>query len=443
MNIPHRFIVHNYKRFTFCDHCGSLLYGLIKQGLQCEVCSLNVHKRCQKNVANNCGINTKQMAEILTAIGVSPDKQTPRRCKYVLAEGGAAGDIASSGQEELGSGDVSDEQLAKIMDEKLQNNGGATEATSTGKIALNDFHFIKVLGKGSFGKVMLAEKKDTEEVYAVKVLKKDVIIQDDDVDCTMTEKRILALAAKHPFLTALHSCFQTKERLFFVMEYVNGGDLMFQIQRARKFDEPRARFYAAEVTLALQFLHKYGVIYRDLKLDNILLDAEGHCKLADFGMCKEGILDGLTTTTFCGTPDYIAPEILQELEYGASVDWWALGVLMYEMMAGQPPFEADNEDDLFESILHDDVLYPVWLSKEAVSILKGFMTKNPSKRLGCVVAHGGETAIRQHTFFRDIDWTALEQRRVRPPFKPKIVSIHECVRTYLILMNNVLLFLKL
>lgn len=215
---------------------------------------------------------------------------------------------------------------------------------------------------------------------------------------------------------------------------------MFQIQKARKFDEARARFYAAEVTLALMFLHENGVIYRDLKLDNILLDSDGHCKIADFGMCKEGIKDGKTTTTFCGTPDYIAPEILQELEYGASVDWWALGVLMYEMMAGQPPFEADNEDELFDSILHDDVLYPVWLTKEAVSILKGvrpplsssafdydhllsqFMIKNPAKRLGCVTTQGGERAILVHPFFRDMDWIALEQKKVRPPFRPKIVS---------------------
>ncbi|XP_001947622.2 protein kinase C [Acyrthosiphon pisum] len=431
VNVPHRFKPHTYKIFTFCDHCGSLLYGIYRQGLQCEVCTLNVHRRCVKNVANNCGINPREMADTLRSCGLNVSKNVDWP--------GGNGSFSISSVSGSGSGlhrDLSQQSsstLLSIMSDKHSSNDKRSNDKMSKmnqsmscfnlgnrKMSVTDFTFIKVLGKGSFGKVMLAEKRGTDEVYAVKVLKKDVIVQDDDVDCTMTEKRILALAAKHPFLTALHSSFQTKDRLFFVMEYVNGGDLMFQIQRARKFDELRARFYAAEVTLALQFLHRHGVVYRDLKLDNILLDNEGHCKLADFGMCKEGISDGVTTTTFCGTPDYIAPEILQELNYGASVDWWALGVLMYEMMAGQPPFEADNEDDLFESILHDDVLYPVWLSKEAVSILKGFMTKNRNKRLGCVVADGLESAIRIHPFFRDLDWDALENRRVKPPFKPKI-----------------------
>uniref|UniRef100_A0AAY4CEL7 Protein kinase C n=1 Tax=Denticeps clupeoides TaxID=299321 RepID=A0AAY4CEL7_9TELE len=387
VNMPHKFAIHNYKVPTFCDHCGSLLWGLMRQGLQCKVCKMNVHRRCESNVAPNCGVDARGIAKVLSDLGVTPDK------------------ISSSTQRR----------------KKTENReNGDIRTLQTTRMSLVDFTFLKVLGKGSFGKVMLAEVRGTDQVFAVKVLKKDVIQQDDDVDCTMTEKRILALARKHPYLTQMFCCFQTKDRLFFVMEYVNGGDLMFQIQRSRKFDEPRSRFYAAEVTSALMFLHRHGVIYRDLKLDNILLDAEGHCKLADFGMCKEGILDGVTTTTFCGTPDYIAPEILQELEYGPSVDWWALGVLMYEMMAGQPPFEADNEDDLFESILHDDVLYPVWLSKEAVNILKSFMAKNPSKRLGCVVMQGLEEAIKLHPFFRDIDWDLLEQRRVKPPFKPRI-----------------------
>jgi len=459
INVPHRFEVHNFLKFTWCDHCGSLLYGLTKQGLQCKVCQMNVHKRCKDNVANTCGINPRLMADILHDMGMSVGKLSlPKGKEKVKKSQVNAGDGSAGGADGESEADL-EAQLKDLqiqaqieMDKKMKERlakipGGSKKKTGPGekdkpggmtslqdmvdkqagthKSSLEEFRFLKVLGKGSFGKVMLAEKTESDEVFAIKVLKKDVIIQDDDVECTMTEKRILALAANHPFLTSLHSCFQTKDRLFFVMEYVNGGDLMFQIQRARKFDEARARFYAAEVTLALQYLHRHGVIYRDLKLDNIMLDAEGHVKIADFGMCKEGIKDGVTTSTFCGTPDYIAPEILQELDYGASVDWWALGVLMYEMMAGQPPFEADNEDDLFESILHDDVLYPVWLSKEAVSILKGFMQKNVSKRLGCVKAHGGEENIKHHPFFRDVKWRELEERRVKPPFKPKIKNKKE------------------
>uniref|UniRef100_A0A8C9XZJ3 Protein kinase C n=1 Tax=Sander lucioperca TaxID=283035 RepID=A0A8C9XZJ3_SANLU len=429
VNMPHKFSIHNYKVPTFCDHCGSLLWGLMRQGLQCKVCKMNVHRRCETNVAPNCGVDARGIAKVLSDLGVTPDKicnTAQRRRKVRGTKKGSRPVFADLDRlQEVLSLDQQGPQHSSSSSSSTTSSSSSSSSAGkeNGQIlrrSLKDFNFIKVLGKGSFGKVMLAELKGTEEVYAVKVLKKDVILQDDDVDCTMTEKRILALARRHPYLTQLYCCFQTRDRLFFVMEYVNGGDLMFQIQRSRKFDEARSRFYAAEVTSALMFLHRNGVIYRDLKLDNILLDAEGHCKLADFGMCKEGIKNGVTTTTFCGTPDYIAPEILQELEYGASVDWWALGVLMYEMMAGQPPFEADNEDDLFESILHDDVLYPVWLSKEAVSILRAFMTKNPAKRLGCVVSQGCEEAIKTHAFFREIDWVLLEQRKVKPPFKPRI-----------------------
>ncbi|XP_023660119.1 protein kinase C epsilon type isoform X1 [Paramormyrops kingsleyae] len=460
VNMPHKFSIHNYKVPTFCDHCGSLLWGLLRQGLQCKVCKMNVHRRCESNVAPNCGVDARGIAKVLSDLGVTPDKisnSAQRRKKLVPGQEPQPSIPDTPQSEEDRSKSAPTSPCDQAENKELENirkalsfdhrgeehkpvspassstggimpgpladgreNGEVKIVKEAKRMNLDDFIFIKVLGKGSFGKVMLAELKGTDEVYAVKVLKKDVILQDDDVDCTLTEKRILALARKHPYLTQLFCCFQTKDRLFFVMEYVNGGDLMFQIQRSRKFDEARSRFYAAEVTSALMFLHQHGVIYRDLKLDNILLDAEGHCKLADFGMCKEGILNGVTTTTFCGTPDYIAPEILQELEYGPSVDWWALGVLMYEMMAGQPPFEADNEDDLFESILHDDVLYPVWLSKEAVSILKAFMTKSPNKRLGCVAAQGGEEAIKIHPFFREIDWLQLEQRKIKPPFKPRI-----------------------
>lgn len=431
INIPHRFEVHNYKRFTFCDHCGSLLYGLVRQGLQCQVCKKNVHRRCQKNVANNCGINTSRMAQVLKELGMTGDKLNRKQVKSVISDAPSSRSqnlrTQSSPFPTLGGDGASSEKCSLKVNEERRTRSQSPmrdgDSHSSSQVSLADFSFIKVLGKGSFGKVLMAEYRKTRDIFAIKVLKKDTIIQDDDVECTMTEKRILALAAKHPFLTALHSCFQTKDCLFFVMEYVAGGDLMFQIQGARKFDEARARFYSAEVALALMFLHRNDIIYRDLKLDNILLDQDGHCKIADFGMCKEYMSSGKTTQTFCGTPDYIAPEILQELDYDAAVDWWAMGVLMYEMMAGQPPFEADNEDELFECILHDDVLYPVWLSKEAVSVLKGFMTKNPSKRLGCVAENGGERAIQMHPFFAGkIDWEALEQKKVPPPFKPKIKS---------------------
>uniref|UniRef100_A0A6Q2YGX1 Protein kinase C n=1 Tax=Esox lucius TaxID=8010 RepID=A0A6Q2YGX1_ESOLU len=382
INVPHKFNIHNFKSPTFCDHCGSLLWGLVRQGLHCKICKMNVHIRCKGNVAPSCGVNSVELANKLAEMGLQAEGLSKRN--------------------------------------SLVREREAFALSVRRRLGISDFTFLQVLGKGSFGKVMLARLNSGDRVFAVKVLKKDIILQDDDVDCTMTEKRVLSLASSHPYLTQLFCCFQTPDRLFFVMEFVNGGDLMFHIQKSRKFEEGRARFYTAEITCALMFLHSKGIIYRDLKLDNVLLDKDGHCKLADFGMCKEGIFEGVTTATFCGTPDYIAPEILQELLYGPSVDWWALGVLLYEMLSGHAPFEAENEDDLFEAILNEEIIYSSWLSADAVNILKAFLTKNPARRLGCVAVEGGENAVTGHAFFTGIDWDKLNSRELEPPFKPRI-----------------------
>ncbi|KOB68826.1 Uncharacterized protein OBRU01_17735 [Operophtera brumata] len=217
--------------------------------------------------------------------------------------------------------------------------------------------------------VLLAELRDTEYYYAVKCLKKDVVLEDDDVECTLIERKVLALGTNHPYLCHLFATFQTDSHLFFVMEYLNGGDLMFHIQQSGRFPEARARFYAAEIVSGLKFLHKRGIVYRDLKLDNILLDFDGHVRIADFGMCKLQIYLDKTADTFCGTPDYMAPEIIKGLKYNQTVDWWSFGVLLYEMLIGQSPFSGCDEDELFWSICNEMPSYPRFLSREALTIL--------------------------------------------------------------------------
>ncbi|XP_013177978.1 PREDICTED: probable serine/threonine-protein kinase DDB_G0278845 isoform X2 [Papilio xuthus] len=286
------------------------------------------------------------------------------------------------------------------------------------KYTIEDFQFIKVLGKGSFGKVLLAELRDTEYYYAVKCLKKDVVLEDDDVECTLIERKVLALGTNHPYLCHLFATFQTDSHLFFVMEYLNGGDLMFHIQQSGRFPEPRARFYAAEIVSGLKFLHKRGIIYRDLKLDNILLDYEGHVRIADFGMCKLQIYLDKTADTFCGTPDYMAPEIIKGLKYNQTVDWWSFGVLLYEMLIGQSPFSGCDEDELFWSICNEMPSYPRFLSQEALSILTRLLDKDARTRLGGAECMHGD--VRDQDFFHGLAWDRLERRELDAPFKPRV-----------------------
>nr|XP_055045600.1 protein kinase C theta type isoform X2 [Misgurnus anguillicaudatus] len=440
IDMPHRFKVYNYKSPTFCEHCGTLLWGLARQGLKCEECGMNVHHKCKKKVANLCGVNQKLMAEALAMIESTQQARSSQSSETVGREGPVTIGQVGVTTEPSGQLPISPLSPAPALPRKEQQ--GITWETPTEgrklsltevteplyatprkdhhKFTFDSFTLNKMLGKGSFGKVFLAELKGTGQFFAVKALKKDVVLMDDDVECTMVERRVLSLAWEHPFLTHLYCTFQTKENLFFVMEYLNGGDLMFHIQTCHRFDIPRSTFYAAEIICGLQFLHSKGIVYRDLKLDNVLLDTEGHIKIADFGMCKENMYGEARTCTFCGTPDYIAPEILLGQKYGTSVDWWSFGVLLYEMLIGQSPFHGHDEEELFQSIRTDDPCYPRWLTKDARDILVKLFVREPERRLGI------KGNIRQHAFFRDTDWNALENRQVEPPFKPTVASPSDC-----------------
>lgn len=235
--------------------------------------------------------------------------------------------------------------------------------------------------KSAFVLVFLVQHRENEKHYAMKILQKDVILKDDDIDCVTTEKEVLALTSKVNFLVGLIAVFQNVDKIFFVMDYLQGGDLMFHIQKDGVFNEPRAIFYTAEILTALDYLHGHFILYRDLKLDNVMLDGSGHVKLADFGMCKTLKSFEDTTTTFCGTPDYIAPEIIQQQKYSFSVDFWALGILVYEMVVGAPPFDGCDEEELFSSILEAAVHYPRTLSRETQAFIRGLLTRDVKQRL--------------------------------------------------------------
>ncbi|KIJ70321.1 hypothetical protein HYDPIDRAFT_105029 [Hydnomerulius pinastri MD-312] len=284
-----------------------------------------------------------------------------------------------------------------------------------------DFEFLKLIGRGTFGKVFQVRKRDTKRIYAMKVLSKKEIVAKKEVAHTIGERKILQRSLESPFLVGLKFSFQTDSDLYLVTDFKSGGELFWHLQKETRFTEERARFYIAELVLALEHLHKYNIVYRDLKPENILLDATGHVALCDFGLSKADLRSDELTTTFCGTTEYLAPEVLlDEHGYSKLVDFWSLGVLLFEMCCGWSPFYAEDTQQMYKNICFGKIRFPRnVISEDGKMFVKGLLNRNPKHRLG---AQRDAAELKEHAFFATIDWKALSMKQVTPPFKPVVES---------------------
>ncbi|KAJ2491481.1 Serine/threonine-protein kinase Sgk2 [Coemansia sp. RSA 2050] len=364
------------------------------------------------------------------------------------------------GKRQLVSVPTSTEGMEERVPEDDDAEGREQAPGGSQKIGLDDFQLLSIIGKGSYGKVMLARYKDTGKVMAIKVISKSKLRgRPNEIRRVMSERKVLERTIRHPFLVGLQCAFQTKEKLFFCLDYVNGGELFFHLQRERRFGENRSRFYAAEITSALAYLHGMDVVYRDLKPENCLLDAHGHVRIVDFGLAKDvgpvawrtegsalySVEEGGKTGTFCGTPEYLAPEVLLRQRYGKEVDWYCLGAVLYEMLTGLPPFYHQDNNAMYQRILNEDLRFPSALpppaacngtmyagsgnvaghaiGRYAQDFVFRMMERDPQKRLG----HGvfGTENVKRHVFFHGIDWGKIYRQEYAPPFVPKVSSIFD------------------
>ncbi|GAB7348771.1 hypothetical protein MBLNU459_g7499t2 [Dothideomycetes sp. NU459] len=284
-----------------------------------------------------------------------------------------------------------------------------------GKYTLTDFTISRTLGTGSFGRVHLVQSKHNQRFYAVKVLKKAQVVKMKQVEHTNDERKMLQ-KVKHPFLVTLWGTFQDSKNLYMVMDFIEGGELFSLLRKSQRFPNPVAKFYAAEVTLALDYLHSLDIIYRDLKPENLLLDRHGHLKITDFGFAKE-VPD--ITWTLCGTPDYLAPEVVSSKGYNKSVDWWSLGILIFEMLCGFTPFwDSGSPLKIYENILRGRVKYPPYVHPDAQDLLSKLITHDLTKRLGNL--HGGSKDVMQHPWFAEVTWERLGKKDIDAPYVPPV-----------------------
>lgn len=292
-------------------------------------------------------------------------------------------------------------------------------------VGLEDFEVLKVVGQGAFAKVYQVRKHGSSEIFAMKVMRKDRIFEKDHAEYMKAERDILT-KVDHPFIVQLKYSFQTKYRLFLVLDFVNGGHLFFQLYRQGLFREELACFYTAEIVSAVSHLHDNGIMHRDLKPENILLDAEGHVMLTDFGLAKQ-FDESTRSNSMCGTLEYMSPEIVQGRGHDKAADWWSVGILMYEMLTGKPPFRGGNRQKIQQKIVKDKIKLPGFLSSEAHSLLKGLLQKESSRRLGSGV--GGSNEIKNHSWFKSINWKKLEGREIKPSFVPQVAG-KQCIANF-------------
>ncbi|CAN0900725.1 Serine/threonine-protein kinase AtPK2/AtPK19 [Linum grandiflorum] len=342
--------------------------------------------------------------------------------------------------------------------DKRKEDGGEDGSNSYGRIGPGDFEILRMVGQGAFGKVFLVKRKkqklgNGDGIFAMKVMRKDNIIKKNHVDYMRAERDILTKVV-HPFIVQLRYSFQTKTKLYLILDFINGGHLFFHLYRQRIFrysnistlssslnycahicimcssmsmsSEDQARLYAAEIVSAVSHLHDCGIVHRDLKPENILLDVDGHVMLTDFGLAKE-IDESSRSNSMCGTTEYMAPEILLAKGHNKDADWWSVGILLYEMLGGQPPYTHQNRKKLQEKIIKEKIKLPPLISSEGHSLLKGLLQKDPSKRLGN--GPGGGDDIKHHKWFKSINWKKLEARELQPKFVP-VVSGKECTSNF-------------
>ncbi|KAG8390187.1 hypothetical protein BUALT_Bualt01G0057500 [Buddleja alternifolia] len=292
-------------------------------------------------------------------------------------------------------------------------------------VGLEDFEFLKLVGQGAFGKVYQVRKIGSSEIFAMKVMRKDKIMEKNHAEYMKAERDILT-KIDHPFIVQLRYSFQTKYRLYLVLDFVNGGHLFFQLYHQGLFREDLGRIYAAEIVSAVCHLHAHGIMHRDLKPENVLLDAEGHAMLTDFGLAKE-FDEETRSNSMCGTLEYMAPEIILGKGHDKAADWWSVGILLYEMLTGKPPFVGGNRQKIQQKIMKDKVKLPAFLTSDAHSLIKGLLQKEANKRLGN--GPNGSDEIKGHKWFKPINWKKLEAREIQPNFLPQVAG-QQCVANF-------------